>query len=212
MSLLSLLFEHPLLFFVLIIVFLMTLSVHEASHALAGSLLGDPTAKRMNRLTLNPFAHIDPLGLIALLTIGFGWGKPVPFNPYNLRFRRWGPVAVAVAGPLANLIVGITASVLYGWLMPLFGPANLLVIVLQYLAALNFLLMIFNLIPIPPLDGSKFLLAALTQGRHVHAAHFLETQGPLLLIFLALLDSFTSIGVFAWMSHVSGLLFRAFAS
>lgn len=212
MSLLSLLFESPLIFLVLIAIFLMTLSVHEASHALAGYWLGDPTAKRMNRLTLNPFAHIDPIGFIALITIGFGWGKPVPFNPYNLRFRRWGPVIVAAAGPCSNLLAGIFASVLYRQLLPVLSDGNLLVIVLQYAASLNFLLMIFNLIPIPPLDGSKWLLAALAAGRRARAAQFLETQGPMLLILLVLLDSFTSIGVFAWMSQASSILFRFFAA
>ena len=212
MSLLSLLFEQPLLFFVLIVIFLMTLSVHEASHALAGYWLGDLTAKRMNRLTLNPFAHIDPLGLIALLTIGFGWGRPVPFNPYNLRSRRWGPAMVAAAGPLSNFLVGIAASVCSGWLSPILSEGNLLVIVLQYAAILNFLLMLFNLIPIPPLDGSKWLLAALASGRRTQAVHLLETQGPMLLILLVLLDSFTSIGVFAWLSHASRMLFRFFSA
>lgn len=212
MSLLSLLFEQPLLFFVLIAIFLMTLSVHEASHALAGSWLGDPTAKRMHRLTLNPFAHVDPLGLIALLTVGFGWGKPVPFNPHNLRFRQWGPVIVAAAGPLSNFLVGVSASLLYRWLSPSLSVGNLLVLVLQYAAVLNFLLMIFNLIPIPPLDGSKWLLTVLAANRRMRELQALETQGPLLLILLVLLDSFTSIGVFAWMSHASSTLFRFFSA
>ena len=212
MSLLSLLFEQPLLFAVVIGIFLFTLSLHEACHALASSLLGDPTAKRMNRLTLNPLAHIDPLGFIALLTIGFGWGKPVPFNPYNLRFRRWGPVMVAIAGPLSNFIVGAIASILYARLVPFLSGDNLLIFVLQYLASLNFLLMVFNLIPIPPLDGSKLLLAFLAQTRSSRAASFLETQGPMLLMLLVVLDSFTSLGLFAWIGFVANALFRFFAS
>ncbi len=211
MSLLSLLFQQPLVFVVLLSIFLLTLSVHEASHALAGFLLGDPTAKRMNRLTLNPFAHIDPIGLIALITIGFGWGKPVPFNPYNLRWPRWGPVIVAAAGPFANLVVGTVASIAYGRLSGYLDPSNLLLLVLQYAAALNFILLIFNLIPIPPLDGSKALLAIFAQLRYHTAARFLETQGPFLLILLVILDTFTSIGVFAWMSHVAQLLFALLA-
>ncbi len=211
MGLLSLLTTHPLVFVVLLSIFLLTLSVHEASHALAGLLLGDPTAQRMHRLTLNPFAHIDPIGLIALITIGFGWGKPVPFNPYNLRWRRWGPVLVAAAGPFANLVVGAIASIIYGRLSLVLESTNLLLLVLQYTAALNFILLIFNLIPIPPLDGSKALIAVFTQMRHARAAAFLETQGPFLLILLVILDMFTAVGVFAWMSNAAQLLFRFFA-
>ena len=211
MGLLSLLTTHPLVFVVLLSIFLLTLSVHEASHALAGLLLGDPTAQRMHRLTLNPFAHIDPIGLIALITIGFGWGKPVPFNPYNLRWRRWGPVLVAAAGPFANLVVGAIASIIYGRLSLVLESTNLLLLVLQYTAALNFILLIFNLIPIPPLDGSKALIAVFTQLRYARAAAFLETQGPFLLILLVILDMFTAVGVFAWMSDAAQLLFRFFA-
>ena len=101
---LGLLFSQPVLFIAWIAAILVALSVHEFSHALAGTVLGDNTAKNMGRLTLNPLAHLDMIGTLMLLIVGFGWGKPVPFNPFNLKYPKWGPAIVALAGPFANLI------------------------------------------------------------------------------------------------------------
>jgi len=208
MSLLSLLFKQPLIFFVLVAVFVMVLSVHEYAHALVGYWLGDNTAKRMGRLTLNPLAHIDPLGFVALLTVGFGWGKPVPFNPYNLKYPRWGPTLVALAGPGSNLILGLICALLFRFLFPSLGEQNLLTVFLLYAAYLNFALMLFNLIPIPPLDGSKVLLSALADPRYQAARFFLETKGSMLLIGLIVLDAFGGVGVFSWLSSAANGLFR----
>ena len=94
---LSLLFQNPILFVTWVLAILFALTVHEFSHALTGTLLGDMTAKRLGRLTLNPAAHVDTLGLIGLVLVGFGWGKPVPYNTYNLRDQKWGPVTIALA-------------------------------------------------------------------------------------------------------------------
>lgn len=212
MSLLSLLFQEPLLFLAIILVFLFALSVHEFSHAYAGYLLGDMTAKRMNRLTLNPLAHVDPLGFLALITVGFGWGKPVPFNPFNLKYPRWGPVIIAAAGPLANLILGTFSALLYRCLLPGLGEGNLLMIFLSYSAYLNYLLMIFNLIPVPPLDGSKALLAVLAAPEYQSTREFIETKGPLILIALILIDSFLPFSVFAWIGHWATSLVDLMAS
>ena len=118
MGLLSLLFQEPLLFFVLVGALVFTLSIHEASHAWVGSLLGDSTAKRMGRLTINPLAHLDPIGFLMILLVGFGYAKPVPYNPYNLTYPRWGPALIAAAGPLSNLLFGIVCSILYGFIEP----------------------------------------------------------------------------------------------
>ena len=211
MSLLSLLFKQPLIFFVLVAVFVMVLSVHEYAHALVGYWLGDNTAKRMGRLTLNPLAHIDPLGFVALLTVGFGWGKPVPFNPYNLKYPRWGPTLVALAGPGSNLILGLICALLFRFLFPSLGEQNLLTVFLLYAAYLNFALMLFNLIPIPPLDGSKVLLSALADPRYQAARFFLETKGSMLLIGLIVLDAFGGVGVFSWLSSAANGLFRIVA-
>ena len=100
---LSLFIQSPIIFFIFILSILFALSVHEYGHAFAAYVLGDPTAKNMGRLTLNPLAHIDLFGFLFFLLVGFGWGKPVPFNPFNLRNKKYGPAIVALAGPLFNL-------------------------------------------------------------------------------------------------------------
>lgn len=200
MGTLSTLFSDPLMFFVFVLVFLLTLSIHEFSHALAGHLLGDPTAERANRLTLNPFAHVDLIGFLALVTIGFGWGKPVPFNPYNLKYPRWGATIVAIAGPISNLLVGTLCALLVRVVSPVFGPNNLLTIFLVSAAFLNFLLMLFNLIPLPPLDGSKALVAILADDKYRNLRTWVETKGPMVLMGLIILDVFLGLGVFSWIS------------
>lgn len=207
MNLLSLLFQDPLAFLAFVIVFLMALSVHEASHALVGYWLGDLTAKRANRLTLNPLAHVDMLGFLSLITIGFGWGKPVPFNPYQLKYPRWGPVLIAAAGPVSNLLLGTVCAFAYRFLAPGLGPFNLLTVLLSSAAFLNFALLFFNLIPVPPLDGSKVLLAVLDKWRYQRAHVFLETQGPMLLLLLIILDTFSPVSFFGWLAHASQGLF-----
>lgn len=212
MNLLSLFFSDPLLFLAFITVFLLALSVHEFSHAYAGFLLGDMTAKRLNRLTLNPLAHIDPLGFLALITVGFGWGKPVPFNPYNLKYPKWGPVLVAGAGPFSNLIFGTLLAIGYRFAAPALGEANLLVIFFSVGAYLNYILMLFNLIPLPPLDGSKALLAVLADEKYRQTRFFIETQGPYLLLGLIILDSLFSLGIFSLLNHAALWLVSLVAS
>jgi len=211
MSLLSLLFDDPLIFLVIILAFLVSLSVHEMCHAWAAYLQGDNTAKRLGRLTLNPLAHIDVWGFLALITVGFGWGKPVPFNPYNLRNPRFGPVLVAGAGPFSNLVMGILAAIGLRLLVPALGQDNLLMVFLSYSAYLNFLLCLFNLIPLPPLDGSKALLAFLSKPRYYATRVFLETQGPMLLIALIVIDFVFNVGLFNWLSRAANLLTGTFS-
>lgn len=196
---LSLLFQQPLLFLVWILAILIALSAHEFSHALAGTWLGDTTAKRMGRLTLNPVAHVDPFGLLALVTIGFGWGKPVPFNPYNLRDQKWGPSLVALAGPAMNLVLATVLGLFLRIVGPALGSENLLVQFLFLSVFLNIALLLFNLIPVPPLDGSKLLLAALSGKRHEQARRFLETRGPMILLALIIADLLFGVNVFGWL-------------
>ncbi len=202
---LSLLFQEPWLFLVFIIAFLLTLAVHEFSHAWMSTMLGDQTAKREGRLTLNPVSHVDILGFLALVTVGFGWGKPVPFNPYNLKYQKWGPTFVAVVGPISNLLFGTLCIVLAGVFSRAFGwsPSNLLITALSFMGYLNFLLLLFNLIPLPPLDGSKVLLALLSSEAHRPARQALEQHGPVLLLVLMILDAATGIGFFAWIGSVA---------
>ena len=152
-----------------IAVLFLSIIVHEVSHGFAALFLGDPTAKYAKRLTLNPISHIDPLGsiIVPILTslipgsFVFGWAKPVPFNPYNLRWKKWGEAFVAFAGPLSNILIALVASFAFrlsslGYFDLGAGAGLLLIIVI-----VNISLAIFNLMPIPPLDGSKIFFALL---------------------------------------------------
>ncbi len=143
---------------------LFSLVIHEYAHARTAWSFGDPTAKNMGRLTLNPMAHLDPIGTLALIFIGFGWAKPVPINPMNLHPRRLGDIAVSLAGPMSNLVLAVISFLLYrGWavldarqLVPesVFEPvADSLFL----LGIINVLLCTFNLIPLFPLDGHHIL-------------------------------------------------------
>lgn len=212
MSLLSLLFEEPWMFVATILVFIMALAIHECAHAYAGFLLGDMTAKRAGRLTLNPLAHIDPLGFVALLAIGFGWAKPVPYNPYNLRNQRWGPLIVALAGPFSNLIMGILGAMFFSLFLSRLGSENLLVFFLARFSFLNFGLMLFNLIPVPPLDGAQVLMVALSDYRYRALRERIETQGPSLLMMLMIVSIVLSIPLFSWISNGARALFLLSAS
>lgn len=197
LGMLSLLFQQPILFLVWVVAILTALTVHEFSHALASTSLGDETAKRLGRLTLNPAAHIDPVGLLALVTVGFGWGKPVPFNGYNLRNQRWGPVLIALAGPAMNLFVATIFGLILRVVSPMFGEGNLLIQFLYLSIYINISLLLFNLIPIPPLDGSKLLLALLAGYPSAARVRFwLETRGPWLLFGLILSDMFLRLNIF----------------
>ena len=177
---------------------LIAIIIHEFSHGYAAYLLGDNTAKDAGRLTLNPLAHIDLVGtiivpLLMLVTMGaaFGWAKPVPFNPYNLKYPRFGPAIVAIAGPLSNLLVAVISLVAFKLLVPVFDAStNMLMIFLVYLTVLNLVLLVFNLIPIPPLDGSKVLFSFLSGVRYASFRNTLEKQGPVILIALILMVLF----------------------
>lgn len=150
-----------------LLVLILSIVIHEVSHGYAALALGDATAKYQGRLTLNPLKHIDPVGSVAIPAILilthssflFGWAKPVPYNPYNLRNQRWGEAFVAAAGPLVNL----TIALCFGLLIKFGGGAlsSSFVDLAAQIVYINLLLGIFNLMPIPPMDGSKILRAAL---------------------------------------------------
>ncbi|MBU4422031.1 site-2 protease family protein [Candidatus Parcubacteria bacterium] len=209
----SLLSDNPLFFLAWVGAILIALSTHEFAHAYASYRLGDNTAKDMGRLTLNPLAHIDWLGFFMLLLVGFGWGKPVMTNPYNLKYKKWGMAVVALAGPLANLI----NIIFFGVILKLIGaylilsPDNLLIQFINLLIIINTILMIFNLFPIPPLDGSKLLFTLLDKPKYEELKARLSTQGPLILIGLILLDNIFGIGIFsAIFSGIINFVYRFF--
>ncbi|MBU1032389.1 MAG: site-2 protease family protein [Patescibacteria group bacterium] len=203
---LGLLFQEPILFVVWILAILVALTIHEFSHAWAGTILGDNTAKRMGRFTLNPLSHIDPVGLLILITIGFGWGKPVPFNPYNLRKKKWGPALVALAGPAMNLVGALILGLILRIIFPFLGPGNLLIQFLSLSVFLNVALLLFNLIPLPPLDGSKLLLVILSDHKYEHIRTFLENRGPLILLGLIFGDMILNLNIFGGLfSIIMGL-------
>ena len=201
------------------------ITVHEFAHALAGYLQGDMTAKNEGRLTLSPFSHIDPFGMLMLLFAGFGWGRPTPYNPHNLASPKWGPLIVALAGPISNLVFVVLSFGMFMVLAPAFGvnnlfdavgllsgQGNLFMIFLVYLYVVSIMLMLFNLLPIPPLDGSQIVFTLLPS-RFNNLKYFLAKNGPLLLFALIILDMVTNIGFFnGVISYFISLLFNALPS
>jgi len=194
---LSLLFTDPLIFFAIFLALVVAISIHEFSHVFAAWSMGDDTGASLGRLTINPLAHLDLWGTLAMLLIGFGWGKPAPYNPNNLRDRKWGETKVALAGPISNLILLVFFVIVYKFLINYtsLGAENLLIQFLFYLIIININLIIFNLIPLPPLDGSKVLLDLLRSPRFDKFRFLLETRGPAILFFLIILDSLSSYSI-----------------
>ena len=210
---LTLLSDNPLYFVAWIGAILIALSTHEFAHAYASYRLGDNTARDMGRLTLNPLAHIDWLGLFMLILIGFGWGKPVQTNPYNLKYKKWGMTIVALAGPLANLINIVVFSIALKAVIAFtdLPSGNLLIQFVYLLIIINVVLMLFNLIPIPPLDGSKFLFTVLDKPKYEQLKMRLATQGPLILMGLIILDRMLGFGLFSLIFRgVINLVFSLF--
>ncbi|MGH2452925.1 MAG: site-2 protease family protein [bacterium] len=159
--------------------------LHEAAHAYAADRLGDPTPRRLGRLTLNPLAHLDPLGTILLLLFGLGWAKPVPIDPGNFADWRRGLIVVAAAGPLANVILALFFGLPFklGLIQPFAGAVGPLGELLFTLVLINAVLAIFNLLPVPPLDGSKILIGLLPGPLGLAYAR-LQPYGILILLLL----------------------------
>lgn len=195
-----------------IAILLFSVAVHETAHGYAALYLGDPTARLQGRLSLNPLKHLDPMGSIFLplfLALAhapvFGWAKPTPVNPYNLRGGKWGPAIVAAAGPLSNIALAIA----FGLCIRFVSLATVLPITALQIASsiifINIYLAIFNFVPLPPLDGSKVLFALLPY-RYGHIQHFLERYGfILLLVFIfflgAVLDP-VAAGIFDFITGI----------
>jgi Zn-dependent protease len=210
---------------VVAIMLLVGFPVHEFAHALAAYRLGDSTAKHLGRLTLNPVVHFDPLGgiLLAVTMIGntgfaFGWAKPTPVNPTNLEGGRYGEAIVAAAGPISNLVLAIAAAIPLRYLLANPGlwdgvpeiifrvdPSGFIGGVLPLFILINILLMIFNLFPIPPLDGSKVLFAFLPPHVAWRWRPILEQYGFILLLIVFFLPPGGSIGVRVIVPLIDGL-------
>lgn len=200
-----------------IIALIASIIIHEMSHGYAANALGDPTARLQGRLSGNPLVHIDPLGSVilpALLYFShagfvFGWAKPVPYNPYNLTNQRWGEALVALAGPASNfLLAGIFAAIVR--LAPLFDFSQSFVAIAWYVVYINVLLGFFNLIPVPPLDGSKVLMAILPlplQLQYRRFVQFSEQYGMLVMFgFIFLFMTLLSHPFFVFVSAIVGVL------
>ena len=151
MGLLSLLTSNPTAFVIIALALVLSLAVHEFAHAFVADRLGDPTPRRYGRVSVNPLAHLDPFGTLLLLVAGFGFAKPVPINPNNL--GRWGTLWVAAAGPISNILIAL----LVAGLLVVLPHTDLVLRVLLTVLSVNIVLAVFNLIPIPLLDGSRIL-------------------------------------------------------
>jgi Zn-dependent protease len=180
-----------------ILILIYSIILHEISHGYVAYKLGDPTAKYEGRLTLNPVSHIDPFGtvLIPFLTFIFsgfifGWAKPVPYNPNFLKDPKKDSILIAIAGPLTNILIAILFSFFYALSLKL-GSSSLFTEVFDYAVRINLVLAFFNLLPFPPLDGSKIMLYFLP----IELYAYLETLG-LFLVFIFILFYFSSFSVF----------------
>lgn len=187
---------------------LVAITVHEFSHALVATGLGDNTAKLLGRLSLNPRKHLDPAGTVMMLVAGFGWGKPVPVNQHNLSHGQTGMALVAAAGPLSNLVVAFLLALpiklgLLDWSAPALNRVSYVMTgglpegladILGLIIFFNILLAVFNLIPLAPLDGSK-VLAGLLPRNQAQAYARVERFGPGLLVGLIMLDYISNLGI-----------------
>lgn len=195
-----------------IVVLLYSVTIHEVSHGLMANSLGDPTAKNLGRLTLNPIKHLDlfgsiilPLSLLILqVPFLFGYAKPVPYNPDNLSDRRFGPVKVALAGPASNILLAL----LFGLTLRFFGellPSVLMVELFKNIVWLNLVLAVFNLFPVPPLDGHWILMAFLPPSMSEVRTFIYRNSFILFPIFLIFFMTFVSPWIYVLFQLITGL-------
>lgn len=176
------LFSSPITFIFFALGLLIAITIHEFSHAYAADQLGDPTPRAQGRLTLNPLSHLDPLGTISMLLIGFGWGKPVEFDPYNLEKPRRDAALISIAGPVSNLLLALFLSLIYKFAPISFEIATFLQIVMY----INVMLAIFNLVPVGPLDGQKILFGLLPRDLAYEYQSVMNRYGTLILLMFIL--------------------------
>lgn len=197
-----------------IIILIISVIIHEISHGFAAEMLGDPTARNAGRLTLNPIKHLDLFGSIilpALMILSktgfvFGWAKPVPYNPDNLRNKRWGTLLVASAGIIANLFIAVIFGLAIRIIVHFGGSNENMIAIMSTIVFVNILLAIFNLVPIPPLDGSKILFSFLPyKARWIEGV--LERYGFIVLIlFLLFIWQYFAPVIFFIFTKLTGIL------
>lgn len=210
------LFSNPLVFILELLYMLpgilLALSCHEAAHAYAAYKMGDPTAKNMGRLTLDPSKHIDPVGFLCFLFFRFGWAKPVPVNSNNFRDRRKGELLVSASGITTNFLLGVLFTVILALLLVFNVTYKPAITVVQYAISINFMLMVFNLLPIGPLDGTGIIRAILWRNAYKFD-EFMNRYGTiilLVLIFSGVIGSVISIAVTLIQSNVYRIIFSVF--
>lgn len=197
MGLIQLLFQNPFAFVLVAVPLLYSIILHELAHGWVADKMGDSTARWLGRLSLNPLKHLDPIGTIMLFVFGFGWAKPVPVNFSRLRDARKGLIFVSAAGVTANIIVAFLALLLLRVLSP--APYDVIHTLLYYVAQINIMLAAFNLIPIPPLDGSKILMG-FSSRRFQYSLERLEPYGFFIIIGLLWVGALNPlIAFFRWL-------------
>jgi len=180
---------------------LICITVHELAHGFAAYKLGDNTAKDMGRLTLNPIKHIDPIGMLMMLIVGFGWAKPVPVNMRNFKHPKWYMAITALAGPLSNIILSIVILFIYGFVAKPLGSYesdfnSILILLIHFVIRLNIALAIFNMLPFPPLDGSKVLFSLLPEKWYYKILRY-ERYGMIVLLVLMSSQLLFNIDIFS---------------
>lgn len=215
MGLLPLLQSDPVAFALVVLVLMVSLAMHEWGHAITALWMGDPTAKEQGRLTLNPIKHLDILGSVMILLVGLGWAKPVPVYPSNFRNYRIGLFVVSIAGIVINLLIATSLALLLRWLLDagyLQNPTGFLNVVIQVAvvaASINLTLAVFNLLPIPPLDGSKILQSFLPLRWHPYIWR-LEANPTYAIVALLLLLTVFRQPMSSFLSTVRTQFFNLF--
>ncbi len=188
-----------------IIILIFSVIIHEVAHGFMADRLGDPTARIAGRLTLNPLKHIDPVGsiIVPLITslagFTFGWAKPVPYNPYNLKNRRQGELLVALAGPGSNLLLAIIFGTIIRFAAQ--SASAPFLEALTYIVIINIVLAIFNLIPLPPLDGSKILFSFFPN-QYGKTRQVLESYAPIFIVVVVFIIWQLIAPVIPWVFHL----------
>ncbi len=188
-----------------ILVVLTALPVHEFAHAFVAYKLGDNTAKYQGRLNLNPLVHLDPIGAIAIVLFGFGWAKPVPVNPYMFKNRKLGMAMVSLAGPLSNVLMSLIYLIAFKVLLyfGILNPGNAFFQILSIMISVNLNLAVFNLLPIPPLDGSRIATLFLDERTYFKIMHYER------YIFIALIALMATPIFDSFMGFFTNILWNA---